>query len=157
MKRALQGRRLVVVDIENVVGGALVTQAMAEWARTVVEDALDVREGEQVVIGTSHLGLFNAKTAWPCARVKVRAGDDGADLELVDVLTYERIAERFDEVILVSGDHIFAEAVAVLGGSGVMVTVASWAESLSARLRLTAARTVYLDHRARSHTYEEAA
>lgn len=154
-KRALQGRRLVVVDIENVAGGAVMTQAMAAWARAVVETVLNVQAGEQVVIGTSHAGLFNAKSAWPCARVKVRSGENGADIELLDVLTTERIAERFDEVVLVSGDHIFVEAVAALGGSGVSVTVASWAQSLSSRLRLAAANSVYLDDWVSQHTYQE--
>lgn len=65
-KRALQGRRLVVVvDIENVAGGAVVTEEMAECARTVVKSALNVVEGEQVVIGISHIGLFNAKALGP--------------------------------------------------------------------------------------------
>ncbi len=156
-KRALQGRRLVAVDIENVVGGAVVTQEMAGWARSVIESALDVQEGEQIVIGTSHTGLFNAKAAWPCARVKARSGEDGADLELLDVLTSEGIEQRFDEVVLVSGDHIFVEAVAALGGCGVIVTVASWTQSLSSRLRLAAAHTVYLDDWAGQHTYKEIA
>jgi hypothetical protein len=144
-KRTLQGRRLVVVDIENVTRGAVVTKAMAEWARNVVVSALAVAEGEQVVLATSHIGLFHSKSAWPSARVKARSRDDGADLELLDVLTTEHIEERFDEVVLVSGDGIFAEAVARFGSAGVTVTVASWAESLSTRLRLAAGRTVYLN------------
>lgn len=144
-KRALRGRRLVVVDIENVAGGALTTKAMASWARSVVESALNVVEGEQVIVGTSHVGLFNAKDAWPRARFKVRSGPDGADLELIDVLTTERIEERFDEVVLASGDGLFAGIVSHLGRCGVMVTVASWSASLSAQLRLAAGGVVYLD------------
>lgn len=156
-KRALQGRRLVAVDIENVAGGALMTREMAEWARSVAESALDIQEGEQVVIGTSHTGLFNVKSAWPCARIKARSGEDGADRELLEVLTSEGIEQRFDEVVLISGDHIFVEAVAALGGSGVIVTVASWARSLSSRLRVAAAHTVYLDDWVSLHTYKEIA
>lgn len=156
-KRALQGRRLVAVDIENVAGGALVTEAQATWVRAIVESALNVTEGEQVVIGTSHVGLFNAKTAWPSARVKVRSGADGADLELLDVLATERIEDRFDELVVVSGDGIFTDVVARLGGCGVTVTVASWAKSLSVRLHLAAGRTVYLDDWASHHTYKETA
>lgn len=156
-KRALRGRRLVVVDIENVAGGAVSTQELADWARSVVESALHVNVGEQVVIGTSHTGLFNAKAAWPCARVRARSGQDGADLELLDVLTSEGIEQRFDEVVLVSGDHIFVEAVATLGESGVIVTVASWAQSLSSQLRLATAHTVYLDDLVGLHTYKEIA
>lgn len=156
-KRALQGRRLVLVDIENVVGGAVVTREMAEWGRSVIEAALSVAEGEQVVIGTCHLGLFNAKSAWSRARVKVRSGENGADMELLDVLTKEDIDRRFDEIVVVSGDGIFADAVAELAARGVRVTVASWVESLSAKLRLAADHTVYLDDWAADHAYKEIA
>jgi NYN domain len=144
-KRVLRGRRLLVVDIENVAGGAVMTEASAAWARDVVVSALAVLDGEQVVIGTSHIGLFHISSVWPGARLKVRSGPNGADLELLEVLTDERVEERFDEVTLVSGDGIFAEAIARLGAAGVNVTVASWAESLSARLCLAARRTVYLN------------
>ncbi len=144
-KRAMRGRRLVVVDIENAAGGAVITRAMADWARAVIETTLHVVPGEQVVIGTSHVGLFTAKDAWPCARVRVRSGENGADLELLDVLTTERIEERFDEVVLVSGDGLFTDVVAQLGRCGVEVTVAAWATGMSARLRLAAGRVVYLD------------
>ncbi|NNC12120.1 NYN domain-containing protein [Planctomonas sp. JC2975] len=100
---------------------------------------------EQVVIGTSHIGLFNSKDAWPSARVRVRSGDNGADLELLDVLLTEHLEDRFDEVVLVSGDGIFADAVARLSGLGTKATVASWSSSLSARLRLAADDVTYLD------------
>lgn len=144
-KRVMRGRRLVVVDIENVVGGAVASREMADQARAVVEAALEVVDGEQVVIGTSHIGLFNSSDAWPSARLRVRSGSNGADLELIDVLTTERVEERFDEVALVSGDGAFTGAVAALGRLGVKVTVASWTASMSARLRLAAANVVYLD------------
>ncbi|WP_445185147.1 NYN domain-containing protein [Pseudonocardia sp. Cha107L01] len=135
----------MVVDIENVAGGAVMTEASAAWARDVVVSALAVSDGEQVVIGTSHVGLFHISSVWPGARLRVRSGPNGADLELLEVLTGEHVEERFDEVTLVSGDGIFAEAIAHLGAAGVNVTVASWVESISAKLCLAACRTVYLN------------
>lgn len=155
-KRALRGRRLIAVDLENVAGGAVVTRELADWSRAVIESALDVVAGEQVVIGTSHMGLFNAAAAWPGARLRVRSGPDGADLELLDVLNKEGIEERFDEVALVSGDGIFDAAIARLAGAGVTVTVASWSERLSPRLRIAAGRIVYLDPWADRHDKEAA-
>lgn len=145
IKRAMKGRRLVVVDLENVAGGALVTKAMAEWARAVVEATLHVADGEQVVVGTSHIGMFNARDAWPGARLKIRSGQNGADLELLDVLETEHVEERFDEILLASGDGVFTDVVAHLGRCGVKVTVAAWPTSMSARLRLAAGCIVYLD------------
>lgn len=118
---------------------------------------MDVAYGEQVVVGTSHVGLFNVKSAWPCARMRVRSGSDGADLELLEVLATEILEQRFDEVVVVSGDGIFADVVAELAGSGVQVTAAAWAASFSSRLRLAACRTVFLDDWVGHHAVREVA
>jgi uncharacterized LabA/DUF88 family protein len=77
--------------------------------------------------------------------VVVRSGADGADLALIEVLTGEHVHERFDEVVLVSGDGIFVEAVEKLEGTGVHVTVVADRESCSKRLRLAATRVVWLE------------
>lgn len=135
----------MVVDIENVVGGAVRTAAQAAWARLRVVEALDLQPGEQVTVGTSHVGLLNTRAAWPGARIVVRSGEDGADRALLEVLLGELIEERFDELALVSGDGIFADAVAALGAAGLKVTVASWRELCSKRLRMAASRTVFFD------------
>jgi uncharacterized LabA/DUF88 family protein len=134
-----------LVDIENVAGGAIVTEAIARRARDVVVASLAVAECEQIVVGTSHVGVFNVWAVWPGARLRVRSGEHGADLALLDVMQFERIEQRFDEIVLVSGDGIFADEVARLAAAGAPVTVASWAETLSAQLRLAAVHTIYLD------------
>lgn len=102
-KRALVGRRLVAVDIENVAGGAIHTAAEAVWARIRIEEVMSMRGDEHIVIGTSHVGLLEIGLAWSGQRYVVRSGFDGADLALLDVLEQERIADRFDEVFLVRG------------------------------------------------------
>lgn len=143
-KRALRGRRMVAVDIENVVGGAVMTLAQAETARRCIESTMTARDDEQVVLGSSHIGALNAWLAWKGARMLVRSGEDGADLELLKVLEDEHIAERFDEVVLISGDGIFTDTVAALGAVGVWVTVISRPEACSKSLRMAAAATRYL-------------
>jgi hypothetical protein len=144
-KRALRGRRLVVVDIENVVGGAVMASEQASSAHLSIEDAVGLADGEQVVIGTSHVGVLATGLGWRGPRIVVRSGENGADLALLEVLTGERVEERFDEVVLVSGDGIFTEAVGALGALGVRVTVVARADSCSNRLRLAAGRTVLLN------------
>ncbi|WP_114201989.1 NYN domain-containing protein [Janibacter anophelis] len=144
-KRALRERRMVLVDVENVAGGAVVSPQMAQWARRVVESVIEIGEHDLVVIGSGHIGLFDVHDSWPSARVRVRSGADGADLELLDVLTCEDLAARFDEVVLVSGDAIFVEAVTNLQRRGCRVVVAAWAQGLAARLRLAASETRLLD------------
>lgn len=139
-------RRLVIVDVENVAGGALRTPAMATWARRVVDRAASVAPGEQVIVGVGTKdGLFHAKRAWPKARVVVRLGQDGADRALLEVLGSESVADRFGALSIVSGDGIFAEAASALSGQGVDVTAFGWSEGMSKRLRLAAERVIYLD------------
>lgn len=142
-KRALRGRRLVVVDIENCVGGAVLTRSAACWAREVVQRELDC-SSDQVVIGVSHVGLIATADAWPGARVVVESGPDGADLALLEVLQHEDVGRRFDEVAIISGDGIFAKAVAQLGAMGVRVTVIGHRGHVARRLRTAAAETRYI-------------
>lgn len=147
-KRALRGRRLVVVDIENVVGGAVMATEQAVGAHLCIDEALGLKDCEQVVIGTSHMGVIATGLGWRGPRIVARSGENGADLALLEVLTEERVEERFGEVVVVSGDGIFTEAVAALGAVGVQVTVAARPEACSNRLRMAAARTVFLSQTA---------
>lgn len=144
-KRSLRGRRLVVVDIENVVGGAVLAIEQAVRAHLSIKEVAALNGSEHVVIGTSHVGVVSTGLGWPGPRLVVRSGENGADLALLDVLTEERVAERFDEVVLVSGDGIFAKAVADPGSAGVEVTVVAHPGRCSKRLRLAARRTVLFD------------
>ena len=145
-KRTLRGRRLVVVDIENVVGGAVMAVEQAVRARSSIEDAIDLNGREHVVIGTSHVGVMASWLGWRGPRIVARSGENGADLALLEVLTEERVEERFDEVVLASGDGVFTEAVAELGTAGVVVTVVALRGRCSKRLRMAAGRTIFLNY-----------
>lgn len=139
------GRRMVLVDVENLVGGGVQTVESAAWTRMRVEQALGLEGDEHVVIGTSHFGAVSAKLAWSQARVVMKSGQDGADLALEEVLLTENIAGRFETVVIVSGDGHFTNAVAMLARHGVHVTVAGWRGRVAAGLRLAASTTTYLD------------
>jgi hypothetical protein len=90
--------------------------------------------------------LKTAGAYWPSARYLARSGPDGADLALLDVISCERVAERFTHVLIASGDHIFAGEAAVLIARGCHVTVVSRYTALSRQLALAAGRQViYLD------------
>jgi hypothetical protein len=135
-KRALRGRRLVAVDIENIVGSAVLTSADATWARRSIEEAIKLESDEQVVIGASPTNVMSTWLGWAGPRIVMRSGAHGPVLALLDVLSSERIAERFDRVVLASGDGAFADAVARLASEGVNVTVLARRERLSKRLRM---------------------
>lgn len=141
-----RGRRLLLVDVENVVRGGVRTAVAAAGAKRLVDQALAVVPGEQVIVGVSSVdGLFHAAKAWPQARLVVRFGPDGADHALLDVLHNESVGERFDRVSIVSGDGIFADAASALARQAVSVTAVGWRGGIAARLRLAAARVEFLD------------
>ena len=81
-----------------------------------------------------------------CALTEVAALD--FDVDHIVVASGRASAEiaGFTDVLLVSGDAIFTDAVAALGAQGVTVTVASRPESLSRRLRMAASHTIELDY-----------
>ena len=143
-KRSFGKRRFIACDIENVVGGAVdtVEQAASAWAE--IDQALAYSSGEQVVVGVCHRSLLATGLALPSARCVVKSGADGADLALIDVLLGENICERFSEVVLVTGDGIFADAVSRLEAEGARVTVVAREGHLSNRLRMAASSVIML-------------
>ncbi len=139
-----RGRRLVVVDLENVVGGLCATEAMTRWGKRFLDDSLGLLPHDLVVVGVD--GRTMPLVAWDWERARIvpgRAQKDGADLALLEVLD-EDVARRFDEVVLVSGDGIFADIVASLIQQGVKVTVAAHESALSLELQLAASELILL-------------
>jgi hypothetical protein len=139
-----QGRRLYIVDAENLEGAGMMSLRGAARVRSAIEATLPPHLMDHVVVGTSHPGnAVTATTAWRQVRHVVRHGHDGADLALLEVLD-EDIEQRYTEVVLASGDGIFTATVAALAGRGVPVTVISRRSGLSSQLRMAASHVVYL-------------
>lgn len=131
-----RNRVLHLVDIENLLGVA--RPAMADVVACHEAYRPLIRCGDLVVVACNH-GAFSAVAwGWPDARRLMRSGENGADQALLDVLQYERVEHRFDAVVVASGDGIFTDPVARLGGLGVAVTVVSRPEALSRQLRMAA-------------------
>jgi hypothetical protein len=138
-------RTLHVVDIENLAGAAIPSLDQVSEVQDLYVARLAFGADDQVVMAASHLALLNAALGWPHARYRVRSGPDGADLELLDVLLHEDVAERFTHVVIGSGDGVFGQAAATLVSRGVGVTVVSRRDSLSTALARAARDVVYLD------------
>lgn len=139
-------RRIIVIDIENLIGGAVLDTTDVHWAKECLREVIDIESGDQIVIGTSHIGLLATGVAWPNQRYVIGSGPDGADLALLEVLE-EGIASRFAEVVLVSGDGIFTETTARLTAAGVDVHVIAHCDGLSRRLRMAASNVTELHTR----------
>lgn len=106
-------------------------------------------EADHIILATGRASAKYAGFEWgDKRRFLFRSGVNGADLELLDVLENERIVGRFSDLVLVSGDAIFAESVAALGAQGVTVTVVARTEALSRRLRMAASQTIELSYEA---------
>src|SRR5690606_37580497 len=115
-----------------------ITRSCAAWACSKLTDFLGLTEVDQVVVGTSHVeNLVATSHGWTEARQVFLAGRDGADRALLEVLT-EGVGGRFTEVVVVSGDHIFAEPLAALASRGIKSTVIAHSGRLSRRLRMAA-------------------
>ncbi|WP_193597592.1 NYN domain-containing protein [Microbacterium sp. YJN-G] len=141
-------RRLVLVDIENVVGGAVTMAGQVHAAQAAIEVVVSPRPNDHVVLacGRSSVRTVGFEWAGP-RRLRFRSGIDGADLELLDILESEHVGERFTEVVLVSGDGIFADAISRLAlRNDTVVTVVSRPGACSRRLRMAAKRTLHLDY-----------
>lgn len=144
-KRALRGRRIVVVEIESITEGAVRTVSLASWAKRQVAEAIALKEGEQVIVGATHRSVLAVQMVWPQSRIITGPSPEDVQDEILQVLREERIPERFDELVLASGNGVYAQAVASLGASSVEVTAVAWPENLSKRLRMAVAHVAPLE------------
>jgi hypothetical protein len=142
-------RSFHVIDLENLVGGAQFSAREVDGVRAAYERRVGIGRDDLVVVATSHHAARVAWFAWPQARRVARSGENGADLALIDILTRERISERFSSIIVASGDGIFAEPCARLQAAGCQVTVVSRPQALSRTLAFAVRSriTLYVDGR----------
>ncbi len=139
-------RHQVLVDIEN---AACTASPEAEWVaeiqRTLIEK-LGLTGEEMVVLGCSHHAAKTAAFAWLGGHRRVwRSGADGADLALLEVIDSEPVTRTCDQVTIVSGDWIFANALTSLAAQGITTTVVATRGHLSNRSRIAAHRVVELE------------
>jgi hypothetical protein len=139
-------RSLHVVDIENLAGTGRPHLGVVAQLRATYADVVGVAAQDHVVVACNPGCLVDVGVGWGvhCARYRTGWGCNGADWELLDVLESEGVAERFTEVVIASGDGIFAPMAARLACVGCGVTVVSRRRSLSAKLAVAAQRVIYL-------------
>lgn len=140
-------RRLIAVDVENVIGGAARTIDEATWAMRVVDSMFHLAPTDHVVLGACHYDALAVGLAWQPVHARLlppRSGQDGADLALLEVLDGEQVDQRYDQLVLISGDGIFADSVSRLTGTGMEVVAAAHRGGFSRRLQAAASRSVFL-------------
>lgn len=137
----MHARRLVLIDVENFNGGPVQTPAQARWCRRMIDNWIKPEDGDIVVLAADVTTVTNVYAGWPSHRILPGYGDNGADLQLLEVME-EDLATRFTEMVLVSGDRIFAEKVSWLAGQGLPTTVYAHQAGLAKRLAFAAAAVI---------------
>lgn len=142
--KAKVARRYVLVDIENSLGGSVFhADDVEKFVRRSVMPYLR-REDDLAMIGVGYGAGVTAFMELRAAgrldsRISLRfvTGPDGADRSLLELMSPE-LAERFEEVVLFSGDHIFAGELHKIRRAGATTTVAARRRSLSPLLSAVA-------------------
>jgi hypothetical protein len=141
-----ESRTMVFVDLENCCGGSSNVVKYQKQVRSAVQHFISSSHGF-VVLATGIRALQEVPDLlweWGEARYLIGHGLDGADKQLVSALVQEPVAARSTRVVLLSGDHIFAEPIKRLTKQGIHTTVAARPGSMAHTLRDAASSYVWL-------------
>jgi hypothetical protein len=133
-------RTLIVVDLENACGGSGLVSANHRRVLKSINLLPTVRR-PMVVFSTGPRAVAETPDlfwVWQSARFVQGRGLDGADNALISVLREEPVAARSSRIILVSGDHAFAEPLGEIRARGIRTGVMAHPASLSRKLAANA-------------------
>lgn len=137
------GRRIHLVDVENLVGHARLSRAEVAACSAAYQDLGVVGPSDLVIVGCHPGERLAVGLGWDGPhRIVVRPGTDGADRALLEVLVNEQVDRRFSDLVIASGDGAFAEPVRRLRGRGLRVTVVAPIRSAARVLRSVAGRAL---------------
>lgn len=137
-------RRIHLIDVENLCGDPRPSLDVVRAVRRRYLGRLRPGPGDLIVLACNHGAALEVGLGWPGVRLLLGSGPDGADNALLNVLAFERVDQRFDGVVIASGDSIFSGDIARIAGAGVRTFVVSRPETLAKRLRLAAQVVVEL-------------
>ena len=135
-----EGRTLHLLDLENLCGGPDQIPAEKYTVADLYRTQAGIARDDHVVVGANPRSLIHCFDIFPGSRLVGRLGPDGADSALLDVLRdIDRVAQRYDRVIVGSGDHCFAPSTTALRARGILVGVVAREGSVSRSLVVSAA------------------
>lgn len=110
---ATRKRRYFLVDIENPTRGAKATcEEVAAFWNLLKGQAPGIAPHDHVVVGASRGVAERYRASIAGANVRWVTGanaPDGADRALLGAIDLYRVARHYDELVIVSGDHAFAD------------------------------------------------
>jgi hypothetical protein len=146
--RGVAGRSLHLIDLENLVGNPDASCQEVDDALEAYLAAAAVGADDLVTVAVNHRiykrACFTLDRGW---EVKLASGPDACDHVLLAEAPADWVAERFDRLVVGSGDGIFLELVAAVRERDVPVWVVAHQRRLSRRLADAASRTVSLPSR----------
>lgn len=129
-------RRYFLVDIENPTRGAKATceEVSVLW-NILKQQAPGIASHDHVVVGASRRVARKYRPAIHGANVRWVIGanaPDAADRALLGAIDLRRVARDYDELVIVSGDHVFADLAlrAKQAGLSVQIITAEYAVQL---------------------------
>ncbi len=132
-----QQRSLHLVDIENLLSDPLCEDT--GYIEATISDYKHLsnwRAGDQVLVAANRRlskKLVFSLQDWTC-RLFTAQGPDGADLRLIEEGAQEKLLNQFDQLVVGSGDGIFAETVALSRKLGLKSVTVSRSRNLSRKL-----------------------
>lgn len=110
--RSTRPRTLHLVDLENLLAGRIDIRSVGDtW--TEYRHVTGMRWDDHVVVAVSKKNAAAAFFALPdnVQRVVGNNGPDGADIALVGAVDSDWAAQKFGQVMMATGDHMFTETV----------------------------------------------
>jgi hypothetical protein len=138
------GRRLVLVDIENVVGGSGVSRDDVAAALATITTVVRPTANDVLVTACGPRLLGTAMSVLGSS-VRLGRGIDGADARLAEFLETDKVRGRYASVVLASGDSAaFAASVRHLAEIGVPTDLVLGLGRVGAELYIAARSAVSL-------------
>lgn len=118
------GRTLHLIDVENLMGGPLAGVGALKQASELYRIAAPVRASDHVIVASNPRLACDAGVEWQAGRLVTGHGPNGADRALLRaVRDLGWVAERYDRIVIGSGDGVFVGTVRALKEYGVAVGV----------------------------------
>lgn len=143
--RSSRPRTLNLVDLENLVGGDVVTpRVQSTWSEFV--QVTDSRHHDLSTVAVARRHATTAFFALPSTILRLVGEDrpDGADIALIESIDADWTAANFGQVVIGSGDHIFAPTARQLRDRGLRVVQVIGAGRCSTDLYLACSEHRYL-------------
>lgn len=108
--QAAGDRRIHLIDLENLVGGtAGINSTDCTGILGLYQAHIGIQAGDHAVLGVGpRLGRLLVGADLHNFQLRVGRGIDGADRALLDSIDIKFAANRFDKLVIASGDHIFS-------------------------------------------------